>query len=122
MTTELLTDPGHLRSDLQMITTAIRRGYDIPDELIAALPKVAGSLMLDKNQKGQVRLKAIDALMAMKAADDRAKGIDKPQGPPPQTTVNVGVKIENNSNAGTSLAREVLEQLRLDGVPERISE
>ena len=106
---ELLTEPGHTRQDLAMVRTAIRKGYDIPDELLSALPKIAGALVLDKTQRGQVRLKAIQTIMAMKEANDRAAN---PQ-PIPQTTVNVGVKIDNaNSGVGRTLATQIVERIR----------
>ena len=110
--TELLTDPGHIRSDLQMIRTAIRKGYDIPDELLSALPKIAGALMLDKSQKGQVRLKAIETIMAMKEADDRAKGIDRPEGRPAQTVVNVGVNVDNRIDQRRDQTLAIAERIR----------
>ena len=110
--TELLTDPGHTRQDLQMIRTAIRKGYDIPDELLSALPKIAGALMLDKSQKGQVRLKAIETIMAMKEADDRAKGIDRPEGRPAQTVVNVGVNVDNRIDQRRDQTLAIAERIR----------
>ena len=107
--TELLSDPKHIRGDLQIIRTAIRRGYEIPDELLSALPKIAGALVLDKTQRGQVRLKAIQTIMAMQEANDRAAN---PQ-PIPQTTVNVGVKIDNaNPGVGRTLATQIVERIR----------
>ena len=111
--TELLTEPGHTRQDLAMVRTAIRKGYDIPDELLSALPKIAGALMLDKTQKGHVRLKAIETIMAMKEADDRAKGIDRPEVRQTQTVVNVGVNVDNRvddeRNATLAIARRIRE-------------
>jgi len=107
--TELLSDPKHIRGDLAIIRTAIRRGYEIPDELLLVLPKIAGALVLDKTEKGQVRLKAIQTIMAMKESNDRA---ENPQ-PVPQTTVNVGVKIDNaNLGVGRTLAAQIVERIR----------
>jgi hypothetical protein len=102
MTTELLTDPGHTRGDLQMIRQAIRHGWEIPEQLLSALPKVAGAMALDKKEKSVTRLKAMETILKMKEANDRADGTDKPQTPPqpPQTTINVGVSVDNRTDTG----------------------
>ena len=70
MTTELLTDPGHVRQDLAYIRQAIRNGWDIPEALLSALPKVAGAMALDKKEKSAIRLKAIDTILKMKGQND----------------------------------------------------
>jgi hypothetical protein len=70
MTTELLTDPGHIRSDLAMVRKAVKEGWDIPEQLLSALPKVAGSIAMDKKEKTQNRLKAIETIIKMKGQND----------------------------------------------------
>ena len=95
--TELLTDPGHVRQDLQMIRTAIRKGYDIPDKLLSALPKIAGALMLDKSQKGQVRLKAIETIMAMHEYNQAAA--EQPKQVEHHHTHDIGPVTESNIEA-----------------------
>ena len=70
MTTELLTDPGHTRADLATVRRGIREGWDIPEQLLAALPKVAGGIALDKKEKTQNRLKAIETIIKMKGQND----------------------------------------------------
>ena len=95
--TELLTDPGHTRQDLQMIRTAIRKGYDISDELLSALPKIAGALMLDKSQKGQVRLKAIETIMAMHEYNQAA--VEQPKQVEHHHTHDIGQVTKENIEA-----------------------
>ena len=71
MTTELLTDPGHSRADLATVRRAIREGWDIPEQLLSALPKIAGAMALNAKEKSPVRLKAIATIIKMKEANDR---------------------------------------------------
>ena len=68
MTTELLTDPGHSREDLRMVETAIRKGWQIPDQLLEALPKVAGAMALKGKPRDQIA--AMKVLLAMKEQNE----------------------------------------------------
>lgn len=71
--TELLTDPRHFRSDLRQIETSIRKGWVIPDQLLEALPKVAGKIALNGKPRDQTA--AMKVLLAMKEQNDKAKPI-----------------------------------------------
>lgn len=73
MATELLTDPGHTRADLAIIRKAVKEGWEIPEQLLEALPKVAGSIALDKKEKAQNRLKAIETIIKMKGQNDASE-------------------------------------------------
>ena len=73
MTTDLQTDPGHARADLALIRKAVKAGWDIPEQLLDALPKVAGSIALDKKEKTQNRLKAIETIIKMKGQNDASE-------------------------------------------------
>ena len=95
--TELLSDPKHIRGDLQIIRTAIRRGYEIPDELLSALPKIAGALVLDKTQRGQVRLKAIQTIMAMHEYNQAA--VEQPKQVEHHHTHDIGQVTKENIEA-----------------------
>lgn len=106
---ELLTDPGHFREDLRMVRQGIRNGWDIPEALLSALPKVAGAIALDKTESKTVRLKAIETIWKMKAQNDQPE----PQSPA-QTTINVGVKVEQAADGGRSLASQIVERIRAD--------
>lgn len=112
--TELLTDPGHTRQDLAMIRQAVRKGWDIPEQLLSALPKVAGAMALDKNEKSAVRLKAMETILKMKESNDQADGVDKPQHQPqqPQTTINVGVNVDNRTDAGRDPLLAIAERVK----------
>lgn len=113
MTTELLTDTGHTRSDLRMVETAIRKGWQIPDQLLEALPKVAGAMALKGNPRDQIA--AMKVLLAMKEQNEKP---DVPRALP--SVVNVGVRIDNDSNAGRNLASEVLARITTGGILDAI--
>lgn len=71
MTTELLTNLHHTRGDLQMVRTAIRKGWQIPDQLLEALPKVAGAMALKGKPRDQIA--AMKVLLAMKEQNESAE-------------------------------------------------
>lgn len=70
-TTELLTDTGHTRSDLRMVEASIRKGWQIPDQLLEALPKVAGAMALKGKPRDQIA--AMKVLLAMKDQNDKSQ-------------------------------------------------
>lgn len=120
MTTELLTDPGHSRADLATVRRAIREGWDIPEQLLSALPKIAGAMALNAKETSQVRLKAIATIIKMKEQNDKPDTPNFPQ-PQPKTTINVGVNVDNVPNTGRGLASQILARLGTDGIPEVVS-
>jgi hypothetical protein len=69
-TTELLTDPSHTRADLATVRRAIREGWDIPEQLLSALPKIAGAMALDRTEKTANRLRAMETILKMKGQND----------------------------------------------------
>ena len=116
MTAELLSDPSHIRGDLRMMETHIRsQPIEIADAVVAAMPKVMTTLLLKGKPREQ--LAAGKLLLAFMEYNQSLNPKT-----PPQTTINVGVKVENNSDTGRNRASKVLERLRLDGVPARVSE
>ena len=106
MTTELLTDPGHTREDLRIVETAIRKGWLIPDQLLEALPKVAGAMALKGKPRDQIA--AMKVLLAMKEQND------KPEPQKQQTVVNVGVNVDNRTDDRRAEMVRVVEQLRAE--------
>jgi hypothetical protein len=114
MTTELLTDPSHARADLATVRRAIREGWDIPEQLLSALPKIAGAMAMKGKPRDQIA--AMKVLLAMKEQNDRPE----PQRLQP-TVVNVGVNVENAPNAGRGLASQILARLGNDGISEVVS-
>ena len=44
--TEFLTDPGHIRRDLQTIHTALVKKWDLPDALLTKLPMVMAQIAI----------------------------------------------------------------------------
>lgn len=111
MTTELLTDTGHSRSDLAMIRRAIREGWDIPEQLLSALPKVAGAMALNTQEKTANRLKAIETLIKMKEQNEKREHqtVTHPQ---PQTTINVGVNVDNRTDERRNITLAIAERVR----------
>ena len=67
--TELLTDSRHTRSDLRLLERAVKNGWDIPEALLSALPKIAGSLAL--NGAPRERIRAMEVLIKMKAQNEQ---------------------------------------------------
>lgn len=68
--TELLTDAKHSRSDLRLIETAIRKGWQIPDQLLEALPKTAAVIALKGKPREQIA--AMSLLVKMKEQNEKA--------------------------------------------------
>lgn len=75
MTTELLTDPGHTRSDLRQIESAVRKGWVIPDMVLDALPKTMAVIALKGKPRDQVA--AAKVLLAMKEQNEDRDGVTK---------------------------------------------
>ena len=109
MTTELLTDPGHTRADLAKVRRAIREGWDIPEQLLSALPKIAGAMAVNPKEKAAVRLKAIATIIKMKEQNDKPEPSTTPQ---PQTTIIVGVNVDNRTDERRNLTLAIAERVR----------
>lgn len=105
MTTELLTDAGHSRADLMMVETAIRKGWQIPDQLLEALPKVAGAMALKGKPRDQIA--AMKVLLAMKEQNDKPE----PQRAQP-TVVNVGVNVDNRTDDSRTATLAIAQRIR----------
>ena len=74
---DLLTDSGHSRSDLRMVETAIRKGWQIPDQLLEALPKIAGAMALKGKPRDQIAAMAL--LVKMKEQNNRQEALAAPK-------------------------------------------
>jgi len=107
--TELLSDPKHIRGDLAIIHRSLLNQWKLPETLLSGLPQSMIKIVVDENAKPRERIAAARNLMLMKAANDMA---ENPQ-PVPQTTVNVGVKIDTaNPGVGRTLAAQIVERIR----------
>jgi len=102
-TTELLTDPGHTRADLATVRRAIREGWDIPEQLLSALPKIAGAMAVKGKPRDQIA--AMKVLLAMKEQNDRPE-----QQRLQPTVVNVGVNVDNRMDERRSRTRALIER------------
>jgi hypothetical protein len=109
MTTELLTDPSHSRADLATVRRAIREGWDIPEQLLSALPKIAGAMAVKGKPRDQIA--AMKVLLAMKEQNDRPE----PQRLQP-TVVNVGVNVANIADTGRDPLLAIAERIAAGGV------
>jgi hypothetical protein len=103
-----LIDPNHVRRDLREVESAIRKGFEIPDVIYQRTAHVVGKLL--NEGKAREKLAAARVLIAMAEFNE---GLNQKQ-QQPQTTVNVGVKIDNTSNAGRTLASEIAERIRAE--------
>ena len=122
-TTELLTDPGHVRSDLQQMTAAVRQStknpeIPIPAAVIEAMPKVAGTILLKGGPREQLR--AGQLLLAFMEYNKSLNPLETQQ-PARSSTINVGVNVANVSNTGRGLASQILARIGTDGVSESVS-
>jgi hypothetical protein len=97
-------DQHHSRQQLRMAETAIKKGWDIPEQLMSALPKVAGAMAI--NGSAREKIAAMKVLIAMKEQNDRAD----PGRQQPQTTINVGVNVDNRTESREAL--QFLERFR----------
>lgn len=86
-TTEILTDPHHIRGDLQMLGSNIRKGWKMPDKLLEVLPARLAKIMVEGGHREQIA--AARVLVAMHAQN---------LGPAPAPTIQVGVAVNGNSN------------------------
>jgi hypothetical protein len=114
VTTELLADAGHSRSDLRMLKTAIQKGWQIPEQLLEALPKVAGAIAIKGKPRDQIAAMAL--LVKMKEQNDRREMLADPK-PAPQTNINVGVKIDARSDSGGDPLLALAERIAARRIP-----
>lgn len=113
MTTELLTDPGHVRQDMQLMEHTVKRStknpeIPIPEAVIAAMPKVAGAILLKGNQREQLRAGAL-----LLSFMEYNKSLNPPQPQQQQpTVVNVGVNVDNRTESKPLTAVQFAERFR----------
>ena len=105
--TELLTDPKHTRGDLRQVETAIRKGWQIPDQLFEKAAIVAQTILVKGSNREKVA--ALRVLLAMNEQNN----------PTPQATqvVNVGVQIDNrNTDDRRTRTLAIAERIRAERV------
>ena len=113
MTTELLTDTGHNREDMRLMEQAVDRSKKnpeilIPEAVIAAMPKVAGAILLKGNQREQLRAGAL-----LLSFMEYNKSLNPPQPQQQQpTVVNVGVNVDNRTESKPLTAVQFAERFR----------
>ena len=93
-----------IRSELRTLERGIRQKWDIPDEVLRMVPmRMLGIMAKGKDRDSIAAAKVLAALNAQNNPPELAA---------PQ--INVGVKVENNqlSDAGRTLASEVVERIR----------
>ncbi len=63
----MVSDKKHMRSDLATIAKAVRRGWDVPEEVMAVLPKNILGVMVEARQRGDQRvyLRCVEVLQSM---------------------------------------------------------
>lgn len=83
-----IVDPQHARRDLRLAEQAIRKDWQIPEQVMTGLPKIAANLAV--NGTPRERIAAMRVLIAMKAQNDQPQ---QQQG----TTINVGVQVDNST-------------------------
>ena len=102
-TPELLTDTTHTRGDLQMIQTAIRKGWTIPEQVFEKAGLVISQILTKGSNREKVA--AMKCLLAMNEQN-------APKAQPTQV-VNVGVQIDNrNTDDRRSRTLAIAERIR----------
>ena len=71
----LLSDRASSVKDIRLIGSAIRNGWDIPDETRQALPKVLSDMALDAMEDPKARIAAARVLVAMHGQNQRDSSI-----------------------------------------------
>jgi hypothetical protein len=99
-----LIDDHHRRRDLKLAERAIRNGWVIPEGILEALPKIAANLALTGSSREKVA--AIRVILAMKEQNDR------PDAQVPQTTINVGVSVDNRIDEQRVRTLAIAERIR----------
>lgn len=113
MTTEILTDSGHSREDMRLMEQAVDRSkknpeIPIPEAVIAAMPKVAGAILLKGNKREQLRAGAL-----LLSFMEYNKSLNPPQPQQQQpTVVNVGVNVDNRTESKPLTAVQFAERFR----------
>ena len=69
MSTELI-DAAHIARDAKLVRMAVTRGWDVPEEYLATIPKAMGEIVVSEDQKPQDRIAAAKVLVAMKSRND----------------------------------------------------
>jgi hypothetical protein len=104
MTTNLLTDAGHVRGDLKMMETAVSRSIKHPDipippAVIDAMPKVVSKLLVTGDAR--VQLRAGELLLKFMEYN---RSLNPPEQKQPQTTINVGVNVSTDERRNRTLS------------------
>lgn len=106
-TPELLTDTTHTRGDLQMIQTAIRKGWAIPDHIYEKAGLVISQILAKGSNREKVA--AMKCLLAM-----NEQNAPKTQ---PTQVVNVGVQIDNrNPDSQRTRTLAIAERIRANRI------
>jgi hypothetical protein len=109
--TTLLTDPKHTRGDLRQVETAIRKGWQIPDQLFEKAAIVAQTILVKGSNREKVA--ALRVLLAMNEQNNPTPQAKKPkQG----MTVNVGVAVNGNTDDRRTRTLAIAERIRAERV------
>jgi hypothetical protein len=113
METAELIDPHHVRRDLRQLEGAIkRREFEISDAIYKTLANHMAQIVVNGTERGKTA--AAKVLIALAEFN---RTVNEP-GQPKQTTINVGVNVENNTDSGRTLANQIAERIRIERVSE----
>ena len=135
----LFVVPEESREDTQLIQVAVKNRWPVTQtiakKLVRRLVEVAEKKTVkifagegvfdcestaDKNANAAAKTLLAMALMNQKDEIEEARR-NGPQKPQPQTTINVGVKVDNHTDTGRTLASQVLQRIRNGVVSEGVS-
>ena len=117
-TTELLTDPGHVRGDLKMMEAAVNRSMkhpeiEIPQLVIDAMPKVVGNMMM-RSEDERIKCRAAELMLKFMQYNVSLNPPQPLQQPNVQSsqTINVGVNIASGTEQRRDAILSVAERVR----------
>lgn len=111
----LLTSPGQVVSDINILLAALKKGWRIRPGAYSNVPDQLLIVIFDKDTAGnhrfgsRIRLKAIQLLMAMKRDNDGVAGkvvdflrkFNEPNLPTLMQQLNVNVNVDNSGGSAT---------------------
>ena len=110
MMSELLKDPHHVRGDLKLMETAVTRSAKHPEipvsqSVIDSMPAVAAKMLHSEDER--IRCRASELLLKFLQYN---ASLNPPEQKQPQTTINVGVNVDNRTESREAL--QFLERFR----------
>jgi hypothetical protein len=103
-----LSDPHHVRADTKMIEMAIKKKWNIPDNILNSLPTILGGIVAT-SEDDRTRIGASRVLVSMHGQNIQAEDGPAKVGP----TINVGVSVNGSSQDKRDRFLAIAERVRI---------